>query len=130
MVTGLTGPLGSNLSFLNNIAGTSNLASTTISVGVWLSAGNTAFCTNTGCGTKIISQSFTGTNWGGTLGGSGNTGTGPYSVTLAVTFDSHGLADHSSFDDELTIPEPATLSVLGAGLLALGTGLRKKLGRG
>ena len=31
---------------------------------------------------------------------------------------------------QTTVPEPATLSVLGAGLLALGTGLRKKLLRG
>jgi hypothetical protein len=128
-LTGLTGPLG-NLQFLNAIGGTNSGANVDVTVGAWLSQSNTAFCTNGGCGTQFISQSFHtsgGTNWGGTALGSANTGAGPYSVTLAITIDSHGGSDTTSFDDELFIPEPATLSVLGAGLLALGTGLRKKL---
>jgi hypothetical protein len=40
-----------------------------------------------------------------------------------------GLVDEASVSLQ-TIPEPATLSVLGAGLLAFGTGLRRKLRRG
>jgi hypothetical protein len=132
-VTNLSGPLG-NLTLFNNISGTSSFAGTTITVQSWLSTSNTAFCASSTCGgghgTLITNQSFTGINWGGAISGTGATGSGPYSITLAVTFDSHGQGDHSSFDDDLSIPEPATLSVLGAGLLALGTGLRKKLLRG
>lgn len=132
-VTGLTGPLGNNLSFLNAIGGTNSGTNVNVTINAWLSSSNTAFCATSGCGTNIISQSFhtSGlTNFGGNMTGTGNTGSGPYSVTLAITVDSHGGADTTSFDDELAIPEPATLSVLGAGLLALGTGLRKKLIRG
>jgi len=56
-----------------------------------------------------------------------NAGSGPYSVTLELTIDSHGLDENETGDARLDIPEPATLSVLGAGLLAFGTGLRKRL---
>ena len=55
----------------------------------------------------------------------GNTYTLEEIVTIA-----QNVAGNNSFDADLQIPEPATLSVLGAGLLALGTGLRKELLRG
>ena len=131
-VTGLTGPLG-NLGFLNAIGGTNSGSNVDLTVQAWLSSSNTAFCTNAGCGVNFISQSFHTSglsNFGGMKSGTAMTGAGPYSITLEITLDSHGGADTTSFDDELSIPEPATLSVLGAGLLALGTGLRKRLVRG
>jgi hypothetical protein len=128
-VTGLTAPLG-NVNFLNAIGGTNSFAGTTLSIQSWLSNSNTAFCTNSGCGVQGINQSATGLAFSGSSTGLGTTGAGPYSLTLVITLDSHGQADITSFDDFLSIPEPATLSVLGTGLLALGTGLRKKLFRG
>lgn len=131
-VTGLTGPIG-NVPFLNNMTGNNQFAGTTVTVQSWLSTTNTAFCASTTCnggsGTLVTSATYTGANFGSIVGGIANTGSGPYSVTLAITIDSHGVAETTSFDDFLSIPEPATLSVLGAGLLALGTGLRRKLFR-
>jgi hypothetical protein len=61
------------------------------------------------------------------MSGFGNVGNGPFSLTLAVTIDSHGQIDTTSFDNEFDIPEPAALSLLGSGLLGLGFALRKKL---
>jgi hypothetical protein len=46
--------------------------------------------------------------------------------TCDVGGDCTGLVDEASVSLQ-TIPEPATLSVMGAGLLAFGTGLRKRL---
>jgi hypothetical protein len=132
-LTNLTGPLG-NLAVLNNMTGNSTVSGTSVTVQTWLSTTNTAFCASSTCsggsGTLLTNKTYTGLNFGSLLSGAGATGSGPYSVTLAITIDSHGLADTTSFDDFLSVPEPATLSVLGAGLLALGTGLRKKLIRG
>jgi len=131
-LTGLTGPLGNQL-FINSIGGTST-GNVAMSINVWLSQANTAFCASGSCGTDVLSQSFNltgvGTLFGNKTSGTALTGSGPYSLTLAITIDGHGSAADVTFDDNLSIPEPATLSVLGAGLLALGTGLRKKLLRG
>jgi hypothetical protein len=128
-LTGLTTPLG-NLPLFNSIGGTSS-GNVGITINGWLSQTNTAFCTSGACGTNFFTQSFnltgTGTPFSGTKGGFATSGSGPYSLTLQITVDGHGSPATVSFDDELFVPEPATLSVLGAGLLALGTGLRKKL---
>jgi hypothetical protein len=126
-VTGMTGSIAS---VLNSIGGTNSVAGTTITITSWLSSANTAFCHTAACGTQMTTQTLSGLSWNSTVAGNNTTPGGPYSVTLAITIDSHGQADLTSFDDYLSIPEPATLSILGAGLLALGTGLRKKLLRG
>lgn len=125
-VTGLTGPLSSNLAAFNHIGGTSSNGSTIITSQAWLSAANSAFC-GAGCGTALTSLiSKTGLTFAGDAFGSANTGAGPYSITLEITIAAD-QGDQTSFDSELQIPEPATLSVIGTGLLALGTGLRKRL---
>jgi hypothetical protein len=126
-VTGLSGPLSNALGFFNHIGGTSSDGSTTITSQAWISSANTAFC-GSGCGTAITSLiSMTGQTFKGDGSGMGNTGAGPYSLTLQITIDANAH-NQTSFDSELSqIPEPATLSVLGTGLLALGTGIRKRL---
>lgn len=128
-LTGLTSPLG-NIQLVNAIGGTAT-GNVTTTINVWLSQNNTAFCASGACGTNVITQTFntlgTGQIIAGSAIGSVATGAGPYSLTLQITVDGHGSAASVTFDDDVSIPEPATLSVLGAGLLALGTGLRKKL---
>ena len=129
-VTGLNGPgfpLGV-LSALNQIGGTITNGNISVTTQAWISAANNWFCANAGCGSALTNAlTLTGSPYSGTSTGTGNTGTGPYSITLALTFDNHGLAGGTTGDDQLDIPEPATLSVIGTGLLALGTGLRKRL---
>lgn len=126
-VTGLTSPNGLYAA-LNSIGGTNSASGTTVSTQAWLSNTNVAFCASTSCGVAITTlQSLTGAAFSGTAGGSALLGSGPYSLTLAVTIDSHGLADTTSFDDSLSLPEPATLSLLGSGLLGLGLALKRKL---
>lgn len=114
---------------LNTIGGTATAAGTTISTQGWYSASNTAFCASAMCGSTPLTSLLTvgGRSYNGAMGGSGLLSSGPYSITLAVTIDSHGAADTVSFDDEFDLPEPATLSLLGSGLLGLGMALRKKL---
>jgi hypothetical protein len=126
--TFLTAPL-TNADVLNTLGGTSSIGGTTVSVQSWFSASNKAFCTDTTCGAKVTDQSFSGKAFSGMTSGIASA-TGPYSITMVITIDSQGNADTTSFDSMLQIPEPATLSVLGAGLLAFGTGLRRKLARG
>ncbi len=130
-ITGLTGPL-SSLSALNTIGGTNNGTSVTVTSQAWISTTNSAFCV-TGCSSLTSLLTFTTAGHqpfaGSGTGASGPTGN-PYSLTLVITISS-ATADSTSFDSELSqVPEPATLSVLGAGLLALGTGLRRKLLKG
>jgi hypothetical protein len=56
----------------------------------------------------------------------GATGEGFYSITYEINI-SHGGAGVTSFDIETkTVPEPATLSLLGIGLLACGLFARKR----
>lgn len=126
---GLTAPLGT-VPFLQTIGGTSGFTGTTVNVQTWYSAANTAFCTSGGCGTKVTDQNVSGNPFSGTAVGTTSIAGGPYSLTMVITIDTQGHADTTSFDSMLQIPEPATLSVLGAGLLAFGTGLRRKLARG
>jgi len=114
---------------LDTIGGTATAAGTTITTQAWYSASNTAFCASASCGSVPLTSllSVTGRSYSGSAGGSALLSSGPYSITLAVTIDSHGVADTVSFDNEFDLPEPATLSLLGSGLLGLGMALRKKL---
>lgn len=130
-LTGLTGQ--QLLGVMQAIGGTNNANNNglvTVTQQAFYSSTNSAFCTS-GCSalTSLVSASTNGftsyhTSGNGSLGASTSN---PYSLTMVITISS-AEADSSSFDGGLNmIPEPATLSVMGAGLLAFGTGLRKRM---
>jgi hypothetical protein len=125
-VTGLTSPTGLQ-TFLASIGGTNSASGTTITTQAFYSSSNTAFCAG-GCGVAITPVlSMTGAAFSGLASGSALLSSGTYALTLAVTIDSHGAADTTSFDDSLALPEPVSLSMLGSGLLGFGMAFRKKL---
>jgi hypothetical protein len=125
-IQNLSAPLGT-LSAFNHMGGTSSDGSAMITSQAFIDPNNKLFCgSGSSCSPLTSLLSLTGKTFAGDKTGSGATGPGKYSVTLLITLAS-AVADQTSFDSELSIPEPATLSVLGAGLFALGTGLKKKL---
>lgn len=137
-LTGLTAQ--QVVAVVNAIGGTNNSTGlVTVTTQAFISTqggGTQTFCNTgvSGCSalTSLLSISTTGLaqEWSGHNSGTNSSVGATYSLTLVVTI-SAAQADNTSFDDNLDmVPEPATLSVLGAGLLALGTGLRKKLRRG
>src|SRR6185312_6153477 len=77
-------------------------------------------------GTSLASQTFTGLGATSSLD-LATTGSGPFSETAVFTITSAGAG--ASFNDtiNITLPEPASLSMVGFGLLGLSTGLRRKL---
>lgn len=88
-----------------------------------------ADCSNSafGMGTALSSQSFSG---GGAFSGSSTSPTtlcsGNYSLTELVSLSLPGGFVGTSFDANLAVPEPATLALFGAGLLALPLLARRK----
>ena len=94
-----------------------------------LSYSTFADCSNSAFGTGIAlsSQSFSG---GGAFSGSSTTPTslcsGNYSLTELVSLSLPGGFNGTSFDANLAVPEPATLALFGAGLLALPFVTRRK----
>ena len=90
----------------------------------WYSTSNRVFCVAPGAGptlrTKIYREAYDGSATGnGTLGWT--------VLRYNGAHDRHPGMRKRPVDSQLDIPEPATLSVLGAALLGLGTGIRRKL---
>jgi hypothetical protein len=65
-----------------------------------------------------------GPTWGATFSG-GPAGDSQYSLTQRVTI-THNTAGFSSFDADLTVPEPASLALFGLGMLGAGIASRRR----
>jgi hypothetical protein len=118
-------PLGSSI-FQTNIGGSQSAGSSLDYTTCMDPANHNGTSYGCGAGTNQIGHfHFTSQAYSGSSSVLG-TNTGVYSVTELVTLVM-GANNTTSFDAIDQVPEPATLSVLGFGLFALGTGLRRKL---
>ena len=118
--TGLTEPVGFEGSQLS-IGGTGDSGSTVQYSAYW-DPDNSAFGTTDLLGST---SSLSGSSFSTTIFGSDYVFTGPYSMTEVITISDDPAT--TSFNAMLQIPEPASLSICGAGLLGLAWSLRKKL---
>lgn len=104
--------------FTSSIGGTF-LNQTSLTYSTYLGTDNQLFSTDT----LLTSLTFQGV--GAFSGGDGAwvDTTSPYSLTQVVTFSQPG-ASVTSFDGQIDVPQPATLALLGLGLLGVAAGSR------
>jgi len=103
------------------MAGFGGFAGGDIAFELYADSSNTEF----GLGIKLFDSDSIGSGGFGDNFSTGLTFVDPYSLTMVVTI-SHTSKTISSFDYDVKIPEPATLSLLGMGLLAFGFATRRK----
>jgi hypothetical protein len=108
--SGLTKPIGID-DYLMTIGGTST---STVSYQTYYDS------------TLLNTLAFTTTPFSGSVGGTNNF-VSPYSISQVATIGAGGPGTISSFDARFQIPEPASLSLVGLGLLVAAGGLRKRL---
>jgi hypothetical protein len=109
---------GTTATALNKIGGT---LGGPLSVDTFMDCSNAAF----GQGTPLTHQAFSGSPFSGTGIATVAACGGHFSLTQVVTL-SLGAGGITSFDSELKIPEPATLVLLGAGILGLAATARRR----
>ena len=107
--------------FFNAIGGTLMGLGSSFSVNTYMDCTNTAW----GQGTLLTSQTFSGSYFsGGQDAYVANCG-GAYSLTQIASLTLPGGGMYSG-DSNLSVPEPSTIALFGAGLLGLGFALRRK----